>query len=333
MHRLERRLHSRDESLRNELPFEWGLEHLSISDDGTPAAEQLTEFTRASIRASQQFFSPPPIADSNFDFDGHWLSFPSSIESSFAENNIVSGRYFPAGNGKAAVILAPHWNAQADSYVALCKTLNRFGVSVLRLSLPYHDRRTPAGRTRADLMVSPNLGLTIQAVRQAVQDVRRAADWLFLRGKERIAVMGTSIGSCVSWLAFVHDRRLAAGAFNLVSSYFGDVVWRGLTTSHIRRRLETATLSAEDARNAWLSISPSVYTHLLKGDTRPMMMISARYDLTFLPDLAQILFDGCTAEGVNFRKVMLSCGHYTIGRTPFKYIDGYHLVRFLSSIR
>ena len=330
---MERRLHARDESLRNTLPFEWGLEHLDISDTGASPKDQLQHFTDAAIRESQEFFLPRPATSSDFDFDGHWLRFESPIRSKFPENNTVSGRFFTSGNDKTAVIISPHWNAQADAYIALCRALNRAGVSALRLGLPYHDQRTAAGHTRADQMVSSNIGLTIQAIRQAVQDVRRAADWLVLRGFKRIAVAGTSIGSCISWLTFVHDRRFTAGAFNLVSSYFGDVVWRGLTTSHIRRGLETAQLSAEDTRNAWLAISPKVYTHLLKGDTRPMMMISARYDLTFLPDLAQILFDDCKALDIDFRKVLLRCGHYTIGRTPFKYIDGYHLLRFLSAIR
>lgn len=332
MHHMERRLHARDESLRNALPFDWGLEHLQMTTNGVSHQSQLQHFTNQSIRDSQVFFAPAAATASDFDFDGHWLRFESPIQSSFPENNTASGRFFAADNSKAAVIIAPHWNAQPDAYVALCKALNRVGVSALRLSLPYHDQRTAKGHSRADQMVSPNIGLTIQAVRQAVQDVRRAADWLRLRGIERIAITGTSIGSCISWLAFVHDRRFVAGAFNLVSSYFGDVVWRGLTTSHIRRGLEHAQLSAEDARNAWLSISPKVYTPLLKGDTRAIMMISARYDLTFLPDLAQILFDDCAAQGVEFRKVLLRCGHYTIGRTPFKYIDGYQLIRFLRKI-
>jgi hypothetical protein len=28
------------------------------------------------------------------------------------------------------------------------------------------------------------------------------------------------------------------------------------------------------------------------------------------------------------RKVFLPCGHYTIGQTPFKYIDAFHIINF-----
>jgi len=225
------------------------------------------------------------------------------------------------------VIVSPQWNAQEDSHVALCRGLNHFGVSALRLSLPYHDRRRLDGFTRADFLVSANIGRTIQAVRQAALDIRRAADWLFFQGYQSVGVIGTSIGSCVSWLAFIHDRRLEAGVFNMVSSWFGDVVWRALTTSHIRKNLETE-LTAEEAREVWKTISPSAYADRLGEARRPALFISTKYDLSFLPDLAQIFFDDCERQGVHARKVFLPCGHYTIGQTPFKYIDAFHIINF-----
>ena len=43
-----------------------------------------------------------------------------------------------------------------------CATLfNRFGISALRLSKPYHDIRRPAELERSDYAVSSNIGRTI----------------------------------------------------------------------------------------------------------------------------------------------------------------------------
>ncbi|MGH9754375.1 MAG: hypothetical protein ACREA2_16470 [Blastocatellia bacterium] len=81
---------------------------------------------------------------------------------------------------------SPQWNAKEDSHVALCRGLNRFGVSALRLSLPFHDQRMLDGFTRADFLVSANIGRTTQAVRQAGLDIRRAADWLFFNFFRRL---------------------------------------------------------------------------------------------------------------------------------------------------
>ncbi|MGE0884257.1 MAG: abhydrolase domain-containing 18 [Blastocatellales bacterium] len=353
MHHLERRLHARDFDLRVTHPFEWGLEFLAENEQmfrqtaasgssriATASSVSTTidprrvirEFNARHLPNGEAFFSPSPVQSSEFklaadDTGLEWLTFPSSTATPYPENNLVHARFFPAGNHDKTVIVSPQWNAQPDSHIALCRALNHFGISALRLSLPYHDNRMPKGFTRADYMVSGNIGRTIQAVRQSVLDIRRAADWLFAAGFKQVGLIGTSIGSCVSWLAFIHDPRFEAGVFNMVSSWFGDVVWRALTTTHIRRALETE-LTAEEAREVWKTISPAAYTAPLAEVRRPALCISTKYDLTFLPDLAQIFFDDCRRHGVPAEVKFLPCGHYTIGRTPFKYIDAYHMVNF-----
>lgn len=332
MHTLERRLHARDVEARRTYEFAWGLELLGADPNASDPLATLIEYNRTAIADSERFFGTAPLVLTDCelaDDDGFkWLRFPSAINTPYPANNTVHARLFPGTGSRSAVIVSPQWNAQADSHIALCQGLNRFaGISALRLSLPYHDRRMPEGQTRADFMVSPNLGRTLQAVRQAVLDVRRAADWLYAQGYEQVGVVGSSIGSCVSWLAFIHDARLQAGVFNMVSSWFGDVVWRALTTSHIRRVLE-AHLTLEQLRAAWSAISPSAYRVRLAQVRRPALLVSARHDLTFLPDLTQIFFDDCEAHGVPARKQLLACGHYTIGRTPFKYLDAWHIINF-----
>ena len=350
MHRLERQLHARDMAHRTRHPFEWGLDHLGdlAGEDGaTKGAEgrrPLEVFRAINQQAaaeSNRFFLPPAVELERFDFAPaestqaeaggaspfYWLRYPSGLVTPSPANNQVHARYFPAGKNDRAVIISPQWNADEQSHVALCRGLNRLGISALRLSLPYHDWRRPPGLTRADYMVSANLGRTIQAVRQAVMDIRRAVDWLQAQGVGQIGVMGSSIGSCVSWLAFIHDERLEAGVFNMVSSWFGDVVWRALTTSHLREALETE-LTAEEVREVWWSISPSAHAGRLSRVRRPVLLISARYDLTFLPDLSQIFLSDVERHGVPAEKKWLRCGHYTIGRSPFKYMDGWHILNF-----
>ncbi|MGE0131029.1 MAG: alpha/beta hydrolase family protein [Blastocatellales bacterium] len=340
MHHFERKLHARDIDARVSHPFEWGLEFLGaghgLTNDFSSPRRFIKEFNAEVIAGSDSFYAPGPVRESDFEIsapdpDSHppffWLKFPSAINTPYEKNNLVHARFFPADKGDSAVIVSPQWNAGEDSHVALCRGLNRFGISALRLSLPFHDRRMLDGFTRADFLVSANIGRTIQAVRQSVLDIRRAADWLFLQGYKRVGVVGTSIGSCVSWLAFIHDERLEAGVFNMVSSWFGDVVWRAITTSHIRGVLETE-LTAEEAREVWRVISPSAHANRLARVRRPALLISAAYDMSFLPDLSRIFFDDCERHGVPARKVFLPCGHYTIGRTPFKYMDAFLIINF-----
>jgi hypothetical protein len=100
-----------------------------------------------------------------------FLRFTSPVRTPFPENNLANARWFGV-RGQRAVVLLPHWNSDAISYTGLCHVLNLLGISVLRLSLPYHDIRMPAEIQRADYAVSANIGRTLDACRQGAIDIR-----------------------------------------------------------------------------------------------------------------------------------------------------------------
>jgi hypothetical protein len=357
IYKWEHKLARRDNN-RVVRPFEWGLDFLSrdifaptngqatgktavhtnefSSGQMKSELETIFDFNRLAIAESDTFFSAPPVKE--FSFDGEWLTFQSSQPTPYAENNTVHARFFPVpprstneSNSHAdevkrakgrAVLVLPHWNAKIDEHVAICKLLNRVGLASLRLTMPYHDRRMLSGFERADYIVSANLGRTLQSNRQAVLDCRSAIDWLISQGYERIGIMGTSLGSCIAFLAFIHDERIKVGFYNHVSSYFGDVVWDGITTSHVRGSLE-AVITRQELRQAWMAISPNAYVHRLNGNQRRGLLLSARYDLSFTPELSKLLFAECDKHHTNLDRVIIPCGHYSLGRSPYKYYAGF----------
>jgi hypothetical protein len=206
--------------------------------------------------------------------------------------------------------------------------LNYFGLSALRLSLPYHDRRMPEGLVRADYMLSPNLGRTLQAVRQAIIDSRAAVDWLESRGYSRIAILGTSIGSCVANITMAHDDRLKVSVQNHVSPYFADVVWTGISTRHVRAGLE-GHVSLEDLRKIWLPISPKAYLNKFVGKDKSSLLVHALYDHSFLPRLSRQVLQDYRTLGLRHSVFTLHCGHYTSGELPFSFILGYAMCNYL----
>jgi len=206
--------------------------------------------------------------------------------------------------------------------------LQHAGIAALRVSMPYHHQRKPEEIERSEYLVSPNIGRTLAASRQAVADARRAADWLFQRGYRKVGLVGTSIGSCIAFLTFVHDPRFSTGVFIHVSSYYADVVWHGLSTSHVRRTLESA-IDLNSLRLLWEPISPLPFIKRLKGSTRPIMMLSGRYDLTFPANLTQEGYDEFDRLSIPVRKEWLPCGHYTMGNFPFQAIAGLKIRKFL----
>ena len=264
-----------------------------------------------------------------------FLRFTSPIGSLYPENDIVNARWYPAhpdsqkGKPKQAMIVMPQWNADAFSHNALCTLFNRFGISCLRLSKPYHDVRRPAELERSDYAVSSNVGRTTAACRQAVVDIRSCLDWLESQGYTQFGVLGTSLGSCYAFIAAAFDPRLQVCAFNHASTQFGDVVWTGQSTRHIRAAFEDAGLTQDQVREIFAIVSPMSYMQRFAETPKQVLVVHATYDLTFpLPYSLDVLknFD---ALHIDYTSKVLPCGHYTTGETPYKYLDGWYLGSFI----
>jgi hypothetical protein len=327
-HNWERRLAAAAEG-RVVRPFDWGLEWID-GLDGTDAevVERLSDWASQAVANSEAFFALAPCSD--YTLEGDLLSFPSAVTTPHAENNIVRARFFPDDSDRGrrrAVVVLPQWNADAGGHVGLCQLLNKFRISALRLSLPYHDARMPPELRRADYIVSSNVGRTAQVCRQAVLDARRALAWLAGQGYESLGIVGTSLGSCLAMLTAAHEPLVKAAALNHISPYFADVIWEGLSTAHVRAGLD-GRIDLEALRRIWMPISPFPYLERVRG--KKLLLVYARYDLTFPVTLSKMLVNEFRLRGVEHEVAVLPCGHYSTGVTPFKWIDGLILCRFMN---
>ncbi|HZM93574.1 MAG TPA: hypothetical protein VFB92_09145 [Vicinamibacterales bacterium] len=361
-HGWERRLASvsKDRVVR---PFDWGLDWLAPNGHHHPdIGDRIAAWVNEVMQDTPRFFDLPPTSDFTFteapevlrkQGEAGTLRFPSAVVTPHPENNTVVGRWFPAageppldppslkasarqaprshkasprpGRGRAAVVMS-QWNADSEGHIGLSKLLARFGVSALRLSLPYHDARMPPELTRADYIVSSNIVRTVQVCRQAVLDARRAVAWLSAHGFERIGILGTSLGSCLAMLTAAHEPLIRAQALNHVSPWFADVVWRGLSTRHVREGLE-GHIDLDRLRTLWRPISPFEYLERVRD--KRTLLVYAKYDLTFPVDLSELLVREFQSRQLPHEVFALRCGHYSTGVAPFKFIDGYVLTKFL----
>lgn len=310
-------------------PFGWGMEFVTDNPNGADPREFFSRYSKETVPKSDEFFFSPDVSDYSLDAQND-LTWTSGIKTTSPENNTARAQFFPhTKDKKAAVLILPHWNAQAGTYFDLCKVFNRIGFSALRLTLPYHEERMPPELERADYLVAPNVGRTLQSLRQSVVDTRSAVRWLKQQGYEKVGIVGTSIGSCVGFFAFVHDLQIDAGVFNHVSGYVADVVWNGLSTYHVKEGLQD-NVGLEELREYWLPISPMAYLDRLAAlPPRPQRYIYTLYDLTFPIDLSRQMMEALRKSGVKHDEVVIPCGHYTLGAKPWVYIDGYKIVNFL----
>jgi len=324
----ELRLAGRDTNRRIH-PFEWGVEWLEAADGASEPSHRLREYARGAIRHSEEFFRCPTPTD--FHLRDGCLTFTSPLVSPYPRNNCVHAGFFPTRRDKGrAVVVLPQWNADATGHVGLCRLLNKFGLTAVRLSLAYHDRRMPAGHDRADFHVSSNLGRTLHACRQSVVDARACLDWLEGQGYRRLGILGTSLGSCIAFIAAAHDHRIRAGVFNHVSDYFGDVVWTGLATRSVRQGLGDA-ITQDQLREFWAPISPATYVPRMAGRDMESLLVWARHDTSFLPEFSKQFIGSMFRTTSRVRTVRLPCAHYTTGEFPFKWLDGIAMCSFLAA--
>lgn len=334
-HAWERRLASvtKDRVVR---PFDWGLDWIPRNGSAgqAPPAAVLQDWVSHVMADTDAYYTPPPTTAYSLSAPAaggeRLLTFPSAFDTPHPENNIVHARLFEArhtaGTPRAAVLVLPQWNADPGGHVGLCKLLTMSGMTALRLSLPYHDQRMPPELHRADYIVSANVGRTVQVCRQAVLDARRAVAWLAGAGYDRIGILGSSLGSCLSLLTAAHEPLLRAVALNHISPYFADVVWRGISTAHVRQGMD-GHIDLDLLRQLWRPINPSEYLQRLHD--RRVLLVYAKYDLTFPVDLSRELVRQFAAANIAHDVAVLNCGHYSTGKTPFKFVDGWILARFL----
>ena len=225
MHKRERYFAMLNDN-RTVQPFGWGAEFVvpgfesrlqaaNGSDNDNPRIA-LSDFSQKAIANSDEYFAAPDgiaftlekrmyptaaslsaeeLKDPPPQREIETLTWHSAVETPSKENNTAVAAYFPTDNKRAAVIVLPHWNAKAGTYFDLCKFFNKVGMSALRLTLPYHEERMPPELERADHLVAPNVGRSLQSITQAVSDTRACITWLKEQGYEKVGIVGTSIGS------------------------------------------------------------------------------------------------------------------------------------------
>ena len=321
------------EPKRRTLPFAWGIEHLG-GDAADPRPDKFFErYVADAVACSDDWYAVEPATD--YALADGVLTFSSAIESPWPENDRVHAQFFPVSGrsqngtrGPAVVVLA-QWNAKWHEQQNVCLWLNKLGLTAVKISLPYHDRRAIPGHPRADHLVGPNIGLTMQANRQAVLDVRRTLRWLEQEGYGPLGILGTSIGSAIGFVAMCHEPAVEAAAYIHASTYYGAVVATGLTTRTVWGPISAAGITPDELRHYWSPISPYPYIARLPETKKKILLITAKYDPTFWPEHTEELVSKLRGEAVEFDRLSLPCGHYSLGVKPFSWVAGHRFGKFL----
>ena len=147
------------------------------------------------------------------------------------------------------------------------------------------------------------------------------------QGYERIGILGTSLGSCLSLLTTAHEPLIQAQALNHISPHFADVVWRGLSTRHVREGLD-GHIELDLLRDAVEADQPALVSRAPARPPDAARLRALRPDVSGR-SVARISCASSASAASRTRSRCCRCGHYSTGKTPFKFVDGWILTRFL----
>lgn len=312
----------------NKLVSDFKLDaHLAFTNGRN--AVSLEDFCRLAdvARNDPSFFDPPEARVSDFErFEGG-VRFSSDLETGDAENDTVWAKVTESGSRDRALVIFHHWNAKSrQSQIA--KYFSRRGITVVEASMPYHFERQRIGSLHADYMLSPNLGRTIQSVRQAVLDGRKLLRWLKGEGYGEISVLGLSLGSWIAGLLAAHDDNVSKASLLLSAGSLAEMVWTGRATRSIRASLE-GQIALGELDRAWGPLNLENYCERLARPDLSLQVVLAKRDTVVLPTLSERFIGDLAASGVDVDCLKLNCGHYSLALPPHALLAGFRISRFL----
>lgn len=298
-----------------------------------PGAKNVASIEEFCVLADQAaadpaFFGEPSESDQGFERKDGWLKFPSDISTDIEENNVVWAKITESGSFDQAMVIFHHWNASARNR-QIANFFSRRGITVVEIAMPYHFERSRPGSLHADYMLSPNIGRTIQSVRQGVLDGRKLIRWLKSEGYRKVSVLGMSLGSWVAGLIAAHDSAVSKAALFLTAGSLADMVWTGRATRLIRDSLEPE-IELTDLRRAWGPLNLENYAHSLARPDLDLHVVLAKRDKVVLPELSKRFMRRLKDAGARPNIVELNCGHYSLAIPPYILLAGLSLKRFLS---
>jgi dienelactone hydrolase len=241
------------------------------------------------------------------EIDVHHLQFPSPLETDTPENNTVHGEYYrPHGEGRfPGVIVLDIMGGDGSVSRMVATSLAQKHIAALALRMPYYGERRPAGsRVR---MITPDFDHSMEAVRQTVLDVRRAAAWLESRKEidaKRLGIVGTSLGSFMGSLAAEMEPRLVRVAILLGGGGLVDAFYDNPRAEMFRKSWEAIGGSKASLAKLIAPADPLTYAANLKD--RKLLMIAGKRDEIVPPKMAEALWKASGEQKI----IWYDCTHH-----------------------
>lgn len=239
------------------------------------------------------------------------VRFPSPVLTESPRNNTVEVLLFRPRDAvrPIPVVILLHFfgavNLRFEERMAA--ELNRRGIAVAVLTLPYHLGRAQSASASGLEALRPDPVFLARTVAQATLDCRRLIDYLETQSdldSSRIATVGTSLGGILSSLVYAVDERVKANASLLAGADIAHIIWTSTVTARLRGQLQGRGVTLEVLRRVMQPVEPLAHARQKLGES--MLVVRALYDDVILPEDTEKLVE---AFGVS-HVVVLPTGHY-----------------------
>ncbi|HJT77259.1 MAG TPA: prolyl oligopeptidase family serine peptidase [Gemmataceae bacterium] len=240
------------------------------------------------------------------DVDVFVLRYPSPVESPCPENNTVYAEYYrPRGPGPFPGVIILDITAgdqMVSRSIAAYLAQNRIAGLFVQMAY-YGPRRPPGSKLR---LLSPNVKRSLEAVRQTVLDLRRAAAWMESRPEldaRRLGILGTSLGSFIGALTAEMEPRLGRVAVLLGGGGLVDAYYDHPQARLARLAYEALGGSKEKLAHLIAPADPLTCAANLKG--HKLLMLAGRRDDVVPPRMAEALWQASGRQKI----VWYDCTH------------------------
>ncbi len=173
------------------------------------------------------------------------ITWNSSIQTPFAENNIAHAEFFECAQGISAptvFLLHALMSASPTGHRRYAERFNELGWNACFLHLPYHFSRVPRGYWNGELAITCDLIRNAEGLRQGVIELRQLISALRKRGYRDFGVLATSYGGWVGALLAMVERDLRFVALMAPIVNIEHAIWASPAAWLIRRELRRANI-------------------------------------------------------------------------------------------
>lgn len=252
-------------------------------------------------------------------YEHYSFSYPSALQTDYPNNTVYLDFYEPKGgvpgeaNGKEkypAVIFLSHIAGGVPQIEGeFCRELASNGIAVLFIQTAYQKDYKFSRRWLEENIRQCGSDAIVQLFRQIVIEARRGIDWLEAQPKvekEKIGIMGLSLGGIMVPIVTAVDRRPCSMAIILGGGDMGKIMWNSFATKTFKKSLEEEGIVSEGEleKRLWI-IDPLTFADGCKG--KPILMVNAYFDTAIPRASTDQLWEALGKPQI----VWIPSGHFT----------------------